>query len=304
MRYPRGVMVTAVAPWDENENLIEDSFQQIIRSALAKGFKQIYIFGTAGEGYAVDTARFRQMVAIFHEEVRAKDVQAQVGAIGLSTANIVERIAFAHDVGFREFQISFPCWGALDDDEVMTFFKDVCGTFADSKFLHYNTPSAKRTMSGADYRLVADEVPNLAATKNGGPDITKVADLMTHAPDLQHFFIEHLYPYGCLYGECSILSSFAASSPTKTWQLYEAGKAGRFEECFRIGQEFIDVWTDVFSPTDYRTDPIDPAWDKMIVKFAGIDIPLRLLSPYHCFPDEVYEQCRKILVEKYPEWVG
>ena len=304
MRYPQGVMVTAVSGWDEKENLLEDLFRECIRDYLVKGFKFIYIFGTAGEGYAVDTARFRQQVEIFREETAGKDIHAQVGVIGLSTANIVERVAFAHDAGFREFQISFPCWGALDDDEVMTFFRDVCGAFPDSKFLHYNNPRAKRTMSGTDYARVTQEVPNLVATKNGGVDVAKVADLMTHAADLQHFWGECLYPYACLYGECSVLSSYGGCSPTKTWQLYEAGRAGNTAECFRIAQEFMDVWTEAFSPTDYRTDPIDPVWDKMLAKLAGLDIPLRLLSPYRCYPDEVYEQVKRILIEKYPEWLG
>ena len=55
-----------------------------------------------------------------------------IGAIGLSTAQIVERLRIAYDIGFREFQVSLPSWGPLTDDEVMRFFVDVCGTFPDA----------------------------------------------------------------------------------------------------------------------------------------------------------------------------
>src|SRR5919204_559481 len=107
-RYPQSVLVSCEIPWDEQQNLLEDVFRDEVRMVLERGFKHVYIFGTAGEGYAVDTQRFRQIVRIFHEATRGEDIHPQVGVIGLSTANIVERIALAHEAGFRTFQISLP----------------------------------------------------------------------------------------------------------------------------------------------------------------------------------------------------
>ena len=114
-RYPRGVLVSCEIPWDERDQLVEDVFREEVRRFLALGFRHIYIFGTAGEGYAVDGFRFRQISQIFYEETRGKDVLPQVGIIGLSTPIIRERIDAAYDLGFRVFQISLPSWGALND---------------------------------------------------------------------------------------------------------------------------------------------------------------------------------------------
>jgi dihydrodipicolinate synthase/N-acetylneuraminate lyase len=94
-RYPQAVLVSCEAPWDENEQLLEEVFRAEVRQVL-RHFNHLYIFGTAGEGYAVDTPRFQQIVRIFYEETRGPDVHPMVGVIGLSTANIIERIAFAH----------------------------------------------------------------------------------------------------------------------------------------------------------------------------------------------------------------
>ena len=41
-------------------------------------------------------------------ETRGEDVHPMVGIIGLSTANIIERTAIAHDIGFRVFQTVIP----------------------------------------------------------------------------------------------------------------------------------------------------------------------------------------------------
>ena len=87
---------------------MEDVFRQELRHTLAQGFHNLYIFGTAGEGYAVDTPRFQRVVEIFREETRGAGIFPQVGVIGLSTATVRERIAFAYKIGFRVFQISCP----------------------------------------------------------------------------------------------------------------------------------------------------------------------------------------------------
>jgi dihydrodipicolinate synthase/N-acetylneuraminate lyase len=302
-RYPQGILVSCEIPWDERERLLEDVFREEVRKIQELGFPNLYVFGTAGEGYAVDTARFRQIVDIFYEETRAPGTRPQVGVIALSVANVVERIEYAYSVGFRRFQISLPCWGALNDAEVLKFFKDVCGTFPDALFLHYNLPRAKRVLTVSDYRPIVDEVPNLAATKNTSTNPDSTRELIRGTPELQHFLGEAMFPFGCLYGECSLLSSFAAMIPSKTKELFEYGRTCQFEKAFAMMADYLSMVGDVLRPTagDGR---IDGAYDKLLVRLGGIEMPLRLLSPYQSFQEEVFEQCRRVLRETYPLWLG
>ncbi|PYV12431.1 MAG: hypothetical protein DMG07_17125 [Acidobacteria bacterium] len=302
MRHPQGVLVSCEVPWDERGNLVEDVFRREVRGALANGFTHVYVFGTAGEGYAVDAARFRDIVTIFREETRAPGIAAQVGAIDLSTARIVERIGFAHEQGFRAFQISLPSWGVLNDTEALTFFRDVCGTFPDSHFLHYNLPRAKRELSAADYRRIADAVSNLVATKNTGRNAYEVRRLMRVVPEIQHFFGEAQFPLGCLFGECSLLSSFGALFPSQTHEFFEFGRTRQFDKLLPLWARYLDVIDDFIEPTRGKS-LIDGAYDKMIVRLSGLDMPLRLLSPYESFSEEVFRACRRALEQKHPDWL-
>lgn len=301
-RYPQSVLVSCEIPWDEQENLLEAVFRREIQHTL-QHFNHLYIFGTAGEGYAVTTAQFQRIVRIFYEETRGPAVQPMVGVIGLSTANIVERIGFAYETGFRVFQISLPAWGALNNTELLTFFKDVCGAFPQAKFLHYNLPRTKRVLEGPEYRRLIDAIPNLVATKNTGGGLDRAASLMTHAAELQHFFGEANFPHGCLYGECSLLSSFGPMSPHKAWALFEAGRAGNLPAMFTLQKEFHELLVGVLGPL-LAEGRIDGAYDKLLVRLGGLEeMPLRLLSPYQGFSEEQYQACKRVLQERFADWL-
>jgi dihydrodipicolinate synthase/N-acetylneuraminate lyase len=303
LRHHQAILVSCEIPWDEEERLLEPVFREEVRHTLAQGFPNLYIFGTAGEGYAVDTPRFQRIVEIFREETGGEGIFPQVGVIGLSTAIVRERIAFAYKLGFRTFQISLPCWGALNDKEMLRFFVDVCGAFPDARFLHYNLMRTKRVLTAEDYRRVADAVPNLVATKNTGTTVNSTAELLRLTPEIQHFLGEAMFPIGCLHGECSLLSSFAPMVPRASKQLFDYGRTGQIEKLFRFHKEYLDMVEDVIAPM--RRQPlIDGAYDKMLVRLGGVDMPLRLLSPYESFSEEVYEECRTILHARYASWLG
>ena len=303
-RYHQGILVSCEIPWDEHEQLLEDVFREEVLATLAHGFHNVYVFGTAGEGYAVDTARFQRIVDIFWEETHGEGVNPGVGVIGLSTANILERIGYAHRRGFRFFQISLPSWGALNDREVMKFFVDVCGRFPDSRFLHYNLMRTKRLLNSDDYRRIVDAVPNLAATKNTGTAVDSTAALVRKVPELQHFFGESMFPHGCLHGECSLLSSFGPMVPARTHQFFEYAATGQVEKAFLFQRDYLMMTHDVIAPM-LRHTLIDGAYDKALVRLGGLErMPLRLLSPYESLPEEVYQESKRILHEQYAEWLG
>ncbi len=300
-RYHQASLVSCEIPWGENDEFLEDVFRQEVRSTLQK-FTDVYIFGTAGEGYAVTNALFKQIVGVFSEETAGEEVHPMVGVIGMSTAQIVERIGIAHDKGFRMFQISLPPWGELQDDEYLIYFKDVCGSFPDSRFLHYNLPRARRVLLGPDYRRVEEAVGNLAATKNGRTDIRDIISITTNTSELQHFWGEYGFPHGSLYGECSLLSSFGAMFPTKTKEFFDYGVTGQIGKLFRMQAEYLAV-SDAFQEPAVGPDRIDGAYDKMIQRAGGIDMPLRLLSPYQGFDLDTYERCVSNVRDNYPGWL-
>lgn len=303
-RFPQGILVSCEVPWDEKHELMEDTFRTSVRHAVACGFRNMYVFGTAGEGHAVDERRFRQVVRVFAEETRGEGIRPQVGVIALSTPLFLERLAIAHDAGFRIFQISLPSWGALTDREVMTFFQEVCGAFPDSQFLHYNLPRTKRVLGPMEYRRVIDAVPNLVATKNTGMNPRATTALLRHAGELQHFFAEDGFAVGCLSGECSLLSSPGKLFPRQTHEFFELGRTRQFDKLFPMMRDFLQCIDEILIEPAAGLSLMDGAYDKALDRLSGMDFPLRLLPPYDAMPDAVFERCRQVMQERWGHWLA
>lgn len=302
-RYHQTVLATCPCPWDERDRLAEPVFRAAIRKAAAVGITDLYIFGTAGEGHAVDDERFREVVDCFADETLESEIRPMVGVIGLSTGNVVGRLEHAYERGFRTFQISLPSWGAISDREVLRFFTDVCGAFPDAQFMHYNVLRAGRTLTGDDYLRVLDIAPNLVATKNTFGDITHVADLM-RVTDLQHFLGERTFALGSLYGECSLLAAYAWLQPRRSFELFEAGASGDIGTAMSLAKDYQELGTRLLGWL--RTEPrMDGFYDKLLVRLGGMDeFPLRLLSPSIGASEEEFDRCKQILASEFGAWLS
>src|SRR3954466_13425120 len=135
-RYPCCILATCVVPWDEQGEFLEDLFRHQVAAMLAPFTKHLYVFGTAGEGYAVSDRQFDRVVRVFDDAMRAGGAEPMVGIISLSLSTVVERIARARELGVRHFQISLPSWGPLGERELFAFFAATCGRFPDCQFFH------------------------------------------------------------------------------------------------------------------------------------------------------------------------
>ena len=301
-RYPSTVMVSALCPWDDAEQLDEAMFRHEIRCIADAGFRHVYVFGTAGEGYAVDTAQFRRVIEVFGDETSNHGITPMVGVIGLSTANVLERVSTAHEMGFREFQFSLPSWSVLSDAEVVRYVSEVCGAYPDSKFMHYNTATTRRLVTGPLYRELVASVPNLVATKTMSGDLGVVSGVVSEAPELMHFLTEQSVAYGSLFAEVGLLGTFGALAPRKSWALLEASNGADQRRAAEIGAWFQRLSDEVFGPlmVDRR---VDGAYDKTITKLSqGIrDFPLRMLSPYRTIGDDEFAAAERILKERFPD---
>lgn len=301
-RFPRTVLGTVCLPWSEDGSLDEALFRRTITNLVQGGLPDLYVFGTAGEGYAVTDTMFRHVATIFAETMReAGGSPPIVGLVSMSLATMIERLEFCLGQGISTFQFALPNWAATSGTEMRRVFAELCGRFPQAKFIHYNLMRSGRLVAPLDYAELAERHPNLVGTKYGGGDPFMISGLMKHAPMLRHFLTEQGYYLGAPLGECALLTSISSSNPKRAHEYLAAGANGDAVRFAQLYRELCGVLHALLDATG--TSFIDGAYDKAIHRLSEPDFPLRLLPPYDTSSIAAFERYRDTLAAHYPEWL-
>ena len=270
------ILATAVVPWTEGWEFDAETFRRQVQT-IARGLtRHIYVFGTAGEGYAVSESQFDQIAACFWGVAQAENVRPMLGLISLSLPTIIARIERGRALGFREFQLSLPSWGALNDAELATFFAETCGRFPDCQFHHYNLARTKRLLTPTDYTRLSATHPNLVAVKMSTDDATLVGEMLAAAPRLRFYFTEFGYTHARRLGaKCGLLISLATAKYARAHEFVQGDDAHR-DNCVSDFRAMIGTLGTLAKDRFH----IDGAFDKLLFRLSDPAFPLRLLPPY------------------------
>ncbi|HBP39199.1 MAG TPA: hypothetical protein DD640_10780 [Clostridiales bacterium] len=300
LRYPNVILATACIPWTANLDFDVASFCTEVQSLIDRGVRYIYLFGTAGEGYAVSDRQFGEITSAFAREMSKPDLYPMVGLISLSMSTMTERLQFAYALGIRDFMFALPSWGMLQDDELSCFLHQLCDPYPDCRFVHYNLMRSKRLLSIGEYERYAGELPNLAAVKFSTGDPAIIKGLAESACPLRFFLTEQGFAEGSLQGDFGLLLSVASSRMSQAHRYHQAGlqrDAGTLktmqQELGRMVQELIHC----------VGNRIDGGYDKIFCKIMNRDFPLRLLPPYQGATDQAFEQYCRFLSQQLPHWI-
>jgi len=269
------ILATAVIPWTNHATFDETSFIREVRTIVSGLTPNIYIFGTAGEGYAVSERQFRSIATCFWQTCESVAANPMLGVISLSLNTVIERIGWGRETGFRRFQISLPSWGALGDRELGVFFEETCGRFPDCEFLHYNLSRAGRMLGPDDYAPLSAPHRNFTAVKMGAEDPVLICRLLEECPRVKFYFTEGGYAIGRRTAKCGLLISLASIHYERAIEFVRGDDRLRedyLKELNQVLQTLIGLSQDRFH--------MDGAFDKLLFRMNDPDFPLRLLAPY------------------------
>lgn len=300
-RYPRMALGAVMIPWTEDFKFDEALFRKCLRTSVEGGLRYIYTFGTAGEGYAMDDELFTAITRVHVDELQGTGATPITGVISLAERDIIHRLELAYQLGVRDFQISFPSWGALTDKEVDIFFHDVCDRFPDCRFMHYNNGGrSKKLLKAKDYIRLAPQIPNLAAVKFMNDSLEDVINVVRADTPIQFVLSEYGYGYGSLFGECSMLFSSIFTHLPTAWRLFQAGIDKDIATIAEIEREVAISQEVLFETCD--TPVINAAYDKLYFKSVVPEFPMTLYPPYQTFSAAQAENYMAQMRKRLPQW--
>lgn len=300
-RYPKTILATACVPWTPSFDFDETIFRKELKGLIKRGIHNIYLFGTAGEGYAVNEKQFEDIVTVFADEMKSPELYPMVGIISLSMQTMLDRIDKCQSLGIKDFQFSLPSWGVLTDTELNNFVHGICDPFPNCRFLNYNLMRTKRTLGIKEFEILAEEIPNLAGVKYSTTDCNVILSIANSSCPLRFFLTEIGYGFGSLVGDFGFLISIAASRIDRAWNYLNAAIEKGPQETIKMQKELADVSHSLVAITG--SAKIDGAYDKMFCKLLDPAFPLRLLPPYECNTDDSFEKYRVFLRKEFPQWI-
>jgi dihydrodipicolinate synthase/N-acetylneuraminate lyase len=282
---PAKILATAVVPWTDRYEFDETVFCRQVQTIARDLTRHIYVFGTAGEGYAVSEKQFDQITRAFWRSAQESGVAPMIGLISLSLPTIIDRIERCYALGFRTFQLSLPSWGVLNDQEVDAFFAATCGRFTDCQFHHYNLLRTKRLLTSVEYRRLAAAHPNFVAVKASTSDPAILADLLTMTPRLRFFLTEMGYTIARRTHDVGFLISLASVNAARAKAFVAGDDAQRVSDVADFNAMAVTI-----KELSARKYHIDGAFDKMLFRVTDRTFPLRLLPPYAYATDADFDR--------------
>lgn len=274
-----------MVPWTEQWEVDTDSFHRQVGNIARELTRNIYVFGTAGEGYAVTEKQFDSIAQTFWQSSQAFGVSPMLGIISLSLPTIIDRIERGRAMGFREFQLSLPSWGILNDRELDTFFEQTCGRFPDCSFHHYNLMRTKRLLTSVEYARLAAAHSNFIAVKASTDDPAVLADLLTLSPRIRFFLTEFGYAIARRTHDVGLLISLASVNARRAREFVSGDDARRAADVAEM-RAMVTVLKEVSTGRFH----IDGAFDKMLYRMTDPRFPLRLLPPYASAGEEEFKR--------------
>jgi dihydrodipicolinate synthase/N-acetylneuraminate lyase len=300
----RVIVGTCCIPWTADYRLDESLFRKSICADISQGTKNLYLFGTAGEGHAVSDRQFQEITRIFVDAMKTHGgAEPMIGLISLSLAQVIERIEWAITIGVRSFQLSLPSWGTCTEAETFTFFERVCTRFPQCEFLHYNVRRSGRLLGAAEYGRLSAAFENLVAAKLAGATGSDALAIHQAAPRLKLLLTEKAFAEGWSLG---VPAGFLISYASLNWHLahryYDAVVAGDTDAIATMRGEQDGV-IKILRETVAGAAHMDGAFDLMFVKRHLPEFPLRLLPPYAGVSDEAYGRFIEGVRQQYPHWL-
>ncbi len=301
-RFPRVTLAAVCIPWDERNNVVEDVFREQIRLHLRAGVKDLYVFGTAGEGYAVTESPVRRD----RPPVRRRDVARRRGAADDRAHQPLHENDRRTDRALPRRSACGPsssrCRAGvpLNDNELSTFFKRGCRAIP-GRPVPALQPAARRPRSRPgrvrpSCRRVPElrrceerheqhrDAPRPAHAGAGDPPVLHRARLPAGLPRRRARLPDVADDDEPVAGRAVLRSRRRTATGTRS----SASRPSR-SSCSNCS------WTAVAPRSAAHAFPgakahMDGAFEKVLAKVLDPGMPLRLLPPYQSATDAAYAE--------------
>ncbi len=296
-----GMWVSVPTEWDKDYCFDEKVFRDEVAALIEAGANGLYTTGSTGEYYAMDYEEWKRIQDAFLAETRGR-IPVQIGANWFNSRDTIKRVRYARDNGAGAVQICFPSWMQMRREDYDQFLIDVYEAVPDIAIIHYNIERTKKLFFADDYIRVLPQIPTLIGSKAGLP-FGDFIDLITEAPEINHFVGEIFFPLAHQLGCRGMYTSWFMMNPVFLKDYYKLCTDKRYSEAVLIMKRLVRWRKNAVAPL-IEKGYMDPALDKAFVEMAGwLPGNRRTRKPHQPIMDCEMAELRRVTAEIVPEFL-
>jgi 4-(2-carboxyphenyl)-2-oxobut-3-enoate aldolase len=176
-----GIVPTPATPdadrWDATETVNLPESQKMVNAVIEAGVDIIMTTGTFGECSTLTWSELQAFVDIVVQTVAGRRL-VFAGVTTLNTRDTIERARRIVALGADGLFVGRPMWIALDDAQIVRYYRDIAAALPGVPLVAYDNPFAFKGKISNDVYAQLATIPEIVAAKHvGGPQLE--ADMRT-----------------------------------------------------------------------------------------------------------------------------
>jgi 4-hydroxy-tetrahydrodipicolinate synthase len=227
----RGCATALVTPFNANGAVDEGRLRNLIEYQIAGGVRMLVPCGTTGESATMSEAEDQQVIKITVDVARGR-ARVIAGTGSNSTVAAVEYSKAARALGADAVLSVAPYYNKPTQEGLLAHFTTVAEAVSDLPVVIYNVPGrTSLNITAATTLKLAQEVPNIVATKEASGDLAQIMTILRNRPT--HFRVFSgddalTFPMLALGAE-GLISVAANEAPELMSRMVDLGLAGEWE---------------------------------------------------------------------------
>lgn len=276
-----GTHVAMVTPLDDDKNINEEEYRNLIDFLIEGGVEGILAAGTTGESATMSHEEHQKVIDIMVDQVNGRALTI-AGAGSNSTAEAMDLVKYAEDAGADTALVITPYYNKPQQSGLYDHFK-LLNDSNNIPIIAYNVPSRTGIDLSVDTTIEIAKLDNIVAIKEANPDLNKLASVFNELEkeNLSDNFTvlsgnDSLTLPMIAQGAKGVISVAANVLPNEMSSMVRKALEGKYDESRVLANELFDLMDVMF--IEASPAPAKRALNIMGKNVGGLRMPLKEMS--------------------------
>lgn len=288
-----GTHVAMVTPLDDDKNINEEEYRNLIDFLIEGGVEGILAAGTTGESATMTHEEHQKVIDIMIDQVDGRALTI-AGAGSNATSEAMDLVKYAENTGADAALVITPYYNKPQQRGLYEHFK-LLNDSNDIPIIAYNVPS--RTGIDLSVESIVDiaKLDNIVAIKEANPDLNKLASVFNELEKenlTENFTVlsgnDSLTLPMIAQGARGVISVAANVLPSEMSTMVREALNGNYDEARKLSNDLFDLMDVMF--IEASPAPAKRALNLMGKNMGGLRLPLLEMSEAN---DEILQEVMK-----------